>query len=96
MVSSGSTVIVAGNDGYSRGTGDELPWLMASDDGGRTWDESGTWVGDIEWCLESLTAKGSTVSLDAACATPDAASTYAAMLPRRSTLARESMDLPWE
>ena len=77
MVSSGSSVIVAGNDGYSRRTGDELPWLMASDDGGRTWDEGGTWVGDTEWCLESLTAKGPTVSLDAACATPDAASTYA-------------------
>ena len=80
MVSSGSTVIVAGNDGHSRGTGDELPWLMVSDDGGRTWGETDTWVGDTEWCLESLTAKGPTVSLDAACATPDAASTYVTTL----------------
>ena len=80
MVSSGSTVIVAGNGGYSRGTGDELPWLMASDDGGRTWVETDTWVGDTEWCLESLTANGSTVTLDAACATPDAASTYVTTL----------------
>ena len=83
LVSSGDSVIVAGNDGYSRGTGYELPWLMVSDDGGRTWDETLTWVGATEWCLESLTAKGSTVSLDAACATPDAASTYAVDLADR-------------
>ena len=43
-------------------------------------EENDIWVGDTEWCLESLTAKGPTVSLDAACATPDAASTYATTL----------------
>lgn len=82
IVSSGSTVIVAGNDGYSRGTGDELPWLMASNDGGRTWAEADTWVGDTEWCLGSLTAKGSIVSLVAGCAPPDAASTYVTTLKK--------------
>ncbi|MFV2063638.1 MAG: hypothetical protein ACC726_09010, partial [Chloroflexota bacterium] len=57
------------------------PWLMASEDAGRKWDDSLTWVGDAEWCLGSLTANGSSVSLDAACATPGAASTYVVALP---------------
>ncbi len=81
ITSSRSTVIVAGNDGNSRKTRVALPWLMVSEDGGRTWDETLGWVGDTEWCLESLTANRSIVSLDAACATPDAASTYAVKLP---------------
>lgn len=81
MASSGGTVIVAGNDGYSSGTGLKLPWLMLSEDGGRTWDEALAWVGDTELCLESLTVNGSAVSVDARCAPPDAASTYVGELP---------------
>jgi hypothetical protein len=80
IVSSGSTVIVAGNDLDPRYLDmhppPELPWLVVSEDSGRTWDATLAWVGDADWCLRSLVANGATVSLDAACATPDAASTY--------------------
>ncbi len=86
MVASGRTVIVAGNDqDASYPDGDpppDLPWLMVSQDGGRTWDESLAWVGDTDWCLRSLTANSGSVSLDAACAPPDAASTYVVTLER--------------
>ena len=80
IVSSGRTVIVAGNDQDSRypdaDPPPDLPWLMVSRDGGRTWDESLAWTGDTDWCLDSLTTSGGTIVLDARCATPDAASTY--------------------
>ena len=80
IVSSGSTVIVAGNDLDPRYPDveprPELSWLMVSEDSGRTWDATLAWVGDADWCLRSLVANGATVSLDAACATPDAASIY--------------------
>ena len=74
------TVIVAGNDQDPRypdaDPPPDLPWLMVSRDGGRTWDESLAWTGDTDWCLDSLTASHGTIVLDARCATPDAASTY--------------------
>jgi hypothetical protein len=85
IVASGRTVIVAGNDQDAREPDadppPELPWLMVSQDGGRTWDESLAWVGDTDWCLRSLTASSGSVSLDAACTPPDAASTYVVTLP---------------
>lgn len=81
IVSSGGTVIVAGNDpDRTDPTLDPLPerpWLLVSDDGGRTWDPELAWVGEDDWCLRSLSTTDGVVSLDAACATPDAASTYA-------------------
>jgi hypothetical protein len=80
MVASGRIVIVAGNDQDARyldaDPPPDLPWLMVSRDGGRTWDQSLGWTGDTDWCLDSLTASRDTVVLDARCATPDAASTY--------------------
>jgi hypothetical protein len=86
MVTSGRSVIVAGNDQDARNLDadppPELPWIMVSRDGGRTWDESLAWTGDTDWCLGRLTASGRTVSLDAGCATPDAASTYVVTLGR--------------
>lgn len=91
IASSGDAVVVAGNDGYSRGSG-ERPWLMVSTDGGRSWDDSLGWIGSEELCLESLTASGRTFSLDARCAPPDGATTFVASLPLRSTFREELMD----
>jgi hypothetical protein len=80
IVSSNGTVIVAGNDQDARHLDadppPDLPWLMVSRDGGRTWDPTLAWTGDTDWCLDSLTASRGTIVLDARCATPDAASTY--------------------
>jgi hypothetical protein len=81
IVAVGDTVIVAGNDlDRTDATLDPLPerpWLQVSQDGGRRWDPGLAWSGEDDWCLRSLTANDGIISLDAACATPDAASTYA-------------------
>jgi hypothetical protein len=92
VASSGDVVVVAGNDGYSRTSGIEHPWLTVSTDGGRTWDESLAWVGEEELCLESISARGRSFSLDARCAPPIAASTYVATLPLDGRFGEEVME----
>jgi len=76
----GDTVVVAGGELDLRDptidSPPRLPWLLVSEDGGASWDDSLGWAGTEEWCLRSLTRGRSTVLLDAACATPDAASKY--------------------
>jgi hypothetical protein len=46
-------------------------------------------VGDSEWCLGALTAKGRTVSVDAGCATPDAASTHVVTAEKAEPLGKK-------
>jgi hypothetical protein len=91
VASSGEVVVVAGNDGYSRNDDTKHPWLTVSTDGGRTWDESLGWVGEEELCLESISARGRSLSLDALCAPPEGASTYVAAPPQAARFGEEVM-----
>lgn len=92
LVSTGSTVVLAGDrfDFTPRTDGADpwfVPFVMASTDGGRTWDESVGWTDDQRWCDPTLAAREGAVVLGWGCPPADGASKYvAAVAPADSDL----------
>ncbi len=80
IVSLGRMVIVSGGRLDPERLDDDdiprLPFLLVSDDDGRTWVESLSWFGDSPWCLQGLTEGQSGVLLDVACPSPGAVPKY--------------------
>lgn len=82
MASVDETVVVVGGAPRS---GDEYSgvapwWLIASSDGGHTWEESLTWESEMDGCPRALTGDDVSIVLELACAPPDAASKYLATM----------------
>ena len=80
IVAIGSSVVIVGDrlDPTKLEEDDipRLPWLLVSSDGGSTWDDSPSWLGDSPWCLQGLTDGAGGILLDAACAPAGAATSY--------------------
>lgn len=86
IVASGSTVVLTGDEFDFTAVDEEfdpafVPYVMVSNDGGRTWDESLEWSDEERWCLEGLASLDGTILLQASCPPRDAATTYRVTVP---------------